>query len=161
MNISAEQLAELLAGIAKSQNTIIDAVERANGGWRSTHMSPVLGVAANMRSAEARLVDLPSRVLLRYQGRPAVDIALIAAELEHLISGTPMPEGAANAAAAMARPEATIGAVRASVTVQAPPARAIPPAAATPVAAAPVAPAPAPAAAAPLGGDDLDFIRKV
>ena len=166
MNISAEQLAELLAGIAKAQNAIIDAVERANGGWRSTHMRPVLSVAANLRSAEARLVDLPSRVLLRYQGRPAVDIALIAAELEHLISGTPMPAVAANAAAAMARPEATIGAARASAAAQAPAASAakpVAPAAATPVAAAPAAPAPAPAAAAAPAaavGDDLDFIGK-
>ncbi|MSQ50985.1 MAG: hypothetical protein EXR28_03750 [Betaproteobacteria bacterium] len=159
MNISAEQLAELLAGIAKSQNAVIDAVERANGGWRSTHMSPVLGVAANMRSAEARLVDLPSRVLLRYQGRPAVDIALIAAELEHLISGTPMPVVAANASAAMARPEATIGAARASAAAQAPAAQATPPVAAAPAAPTVAAPAaPAPVAAA--GGDDLDFIAK-
>ena len=104
MNISAEQLGELLAGIAKAQNAIIDAVERANGGWRNTHMSPLLSVAANMRSAEPRLVDLPARILLRYQGRPAVDIALIAAELEHLISGAPLAASPADASAAMARP---------------------------------------------------------
>lgn len=154
MNISAEQLAELLAGIAKAQNAIIDAVERANGGWRSTHMGPMLNVAANMRSAEPRLVDLPARVLLRYQGRPAVDMALIAAELDHLITGAPMPAAASNASAAMARPEAVLAPARAAAPAQAP------------AAAAPVAtPAPAPAAAAPAagaaaGGDDLDFIGK-
>ena len=170
MNISAEQLAELLAGIAKAQNAIIDAVERANGGWRSTHMSPMLNVAANMRSAEPRLVDLPSRVLLRYQGRAAVDVALIAAELDHLITGAPMPAAAANASAAMARPEAvlatarTIGVAPAAAPAPAPAApQAVPaaPVAARPV--APVAPAPAPTApqAAPAaGGDDLDFIGK-
>src|ERR1035437_5192114 len=108
MNISAEQLGELLAGIAKAQNAIIDAVERANGGWRNTHMSPILSVAANMRSAEPRLVDLPARILMRYQGRPAVDIALLAAELEHLISGAPLAASPADASAAMARPAATI-----------------------------------------------------
>ncbi len=162
MEISAEQLAELLAGIAKAQNAIIDAVERANGGWRNTHMSPLLTVAANMRSAEPRLIDLPARVLLRFQGRPAVDMTLIAAELEHLIAGKPMPTSTADASAAMARPAATIP--------MAAPRSATP--AAAPAAARPVAPAPAarpvvaPAAAAPaaprpaVADDDLDFIKR-
>jgi len=165
MNISAEQLAELLAGIAKAQNAIIDAVERANGGWRSTHMSPTLNVAANMRSAEPRLVDLPSRVLLRYQGRAGVDVALIAAELDHLVTGAPMPAAAANASAAMARPEAVLATARPiAAAPAASPAPAMPQAVpAAPVAARPVAPAtPAPAPAAPqaAGGDDLDFLNK-
>ena len=149
MEISAEQLAELLAGVAKSQNAIIDAVERANGGWRSTHMSPVLSIAANMRSAEPRLVDLPSRILLRYQGRPAVDLALIAAELEHLISGKPLAVTPADASAAMARPAATIPAA-------APRAAAAPPPVAAPAPNPAASPAPVPAAP----GDDLDFIGK-
>jgi hypothetical protein len=152
MNISAAQLAELLAGIAKSQNAIIDAVERANGGWRNTHMSPLLSVAANMRAGEPRLVDLPARILLRYQGRPAVDLALIAAELEHLISGTPLPASPAVASAAMARPAATIPAAAARPAA----APAAAPAATTPAPAA--AAAPSPAAAAP-GADNLDFIK--
>ena len=168
MNISAEQLAELLAGIAKAQNAIIDAVERANGGWRSTHMSPTLNVAANMRSAEPRLVDLPSRVLLRYQGRTAVDVTLIAAELDHLVTGAPMPAAAANASAAMARPEAVLATARSiAAAPAASPAPATPKTVpAAPVAARPVAPvAPAPAPAAPqtdpaAGGDDLDFLSK-
>lgn len=153
MNISAAQLAELLAGIAKAQTAIIDAVERANGGWRSTHMSPMLSVAANMRAAEPRLLDLPARVLLRYQGRPAVDIALIATELEHLMEGKPLPAAPANAAAAMARPEATLGAARATAPATAAPA--------TPVAAQAVAAPFAPAPVAPAAtGDNLDFLGK-
>jgi len=138
MNISAEQLAELLAGIAKSQNAIIDAVERANGGWRNTHMSPMLTVAANMRSAEPRLVDLPARILMRYQGRPAVDIATIAGELERLVSGAPAAATPVDASAAMARPAAIY----------------------TRPAARPPAAAPAPAAPAPAeAGDDLNFSK--
>lgn len=153
MNISAAQLAELLAGIAKAQTAIIDAVERANGGWRSTHMSPMLSVAANMRAAEPRLLDLPARVLLRYQGRPAVDIAWIATELEHLMEGKPLPAAPANAAAAMARPEATLGAARATAPATAAPA--------TPVAAQAVAAPFAPAPVAPAAtGDNLDFLGK-
>ena len=80
-----DQLAELLAGIAKSQNAILDAIDRANPGFKATYLTPVLNVAANMRAAEPRLVDLPSRVLMRYQGRAAVDLDAIKVDLDRLI----------------------------------------------------------------------------
>ena len=86
-NMNHDQLAELLAGIAKSQNAILDAIDRANPGFKATHLTPVLNVAANMRAAEPRLVDLPSRVLMRYQGRAAVDLDAIRADLDRLIPG--------------------------------------------------------------------------
>jgi len=79
-----QQLAELLSGIAKANNAILDAFERAHPGFKSTHLAPVLNVAANMRSAEPRLVDLPARILLRYQGRVAIDTAVIRADLDRL-----------------------------------------------------------------------------
>ena len=81
-----DQLAELLAGIAKSQNAILDAVDRALPGFKATHLAPVLNVAANMRTADPRLVDLPSRVLLRYQGRAAVDLDQIKVDLDRLLA---------------------------------------------------------------------------
>ncbi|HEY4370783.1 MAG TPA: hypothetical protein VGN52_02490 [Burkholderiales bacterium] len=81
-----EQLAELLSGIAKAQNAVLDAVDRANPGFKATHVTSVLNVAANMRSAEPRLVDLPSRILMRYQGRAAVDQAQIVADLDRLLA---------------------------------------------------------------------------
>ena len=90
MSLNNDQLAELLAGIARAQNAIIDAVESANGGWRNTHLIPKLTVAANMRSGDPRLLDLPSRVLLRYQGRAAIDNALIKADLERLLGAVPV-----------------------------------------------------------------------
>ena len=89
------QLAELLSGIAKANNAILDAFERAHPGFKSTHLAPVLGVAANTRVAEPRLVDLPSRILMRYQGRAAVDVDTIRADLDRLTG-----PGAAGAAAA-------------------------------------------------------------
>ena len=81
MTITTEQLAELLAGIARSQQTIIDAIESETGGWRSTHLLPKLNTAANMRIPTARLLDLPSRILLRSQSRVPMDPATIAREL--------------------------------------------------------------------------------
>jgi hypothetical protein len=38
-----------------------------------------------MRTADPRLVDLPSRILLRYQGRAALDMEAIKVDLERLI----------------------------------------------------------------------------
>lgn len=103
-----DQLAELLAGIAKSQNAVLDAVDRAMPGFKSTHLAPVLNVAANMRVGEPRLVDLPARILLRYQGRATVDIAPIRADLDRLlgaggaapaaVAAAPVPAAAASAA---------------------------------------------------------------
>ena len=81
MNLSTEQLAELLAGIARSQQAIIDAIESENGGWRNTHLLPKLNTAANTRLATPRLLDIPSRILLRSQGRVAMDVATISRAL--------------------------------------------------------------------------------
>jgi hypothetical protein len=138
MNLTTEQLAELIAGIARAQNAIIDAVERAEGGWRNAHLIPMLNVAANVRSAEPRLLDLPARVLLRAQGRGALDIAAIVADLERLISGVAGAASASKAAAAAASAPAAP--------------RAAP-------AAAPAAPAAA-AAATAVPGSELDFSSK-
>ena len=99
MNITAEHLAELLAGIARAQSALIDAVERANGGWRNNHLIPLLTIAANVRTAQPRLVDLPARVLLRAQGRGAIDMGALAADLERLLG----------AAAQAAAPESATG----------------------------------------------------
>jgi hypothetical protein len=148
MSISIEHLAELLSGIARSQQAIVDAIERNNGGWRNAHLIPLLNVAANMRHAEPRLLDLPARILLRYQGRAAVDNATIVADLQRLLALPPSSEtdDVANAAAA---------------TAPAP----LPPAAARMAAklfgaSAPAAPAAAPAAA-PSAGSELDFSKPV
>ena len=100
-----DQLAELLAGIAKAQNAVLDAMDRAMPGFKNTHLAPVLNVAANTRLGEPRLVDLPSRVLLRYQGRAAVDVAAIKADLDRLLGA-----GGASAAATARAPSAATAA---------------------------------------------------
>ena len=61
------QLAELLMGIAKAQAAIIDAVERAEPGFRNNHAVPMLTTAANVRAAVPRIQDLPARILLRME----------------------------------------------------------------------------------------------
>ena len=148
MSISTEHLAELLSGIARAQQAIVDAVERSNGGWRNTHLIPMLNVAANMRAPEPRLLDLPSRILLRFQGRAAVDNASIVADLERLFA---LPPGGGPAADMLAPPPPAPAIARAA-------ARANP---AAPAAAAPPAPAAAPPAATPAAasGPDMDFSK--
>ncbi|MCE2990026.1 MAG: hypothetical protein ACK5UX_13045 [Burkholderiales bacterium] len=100
MSITNEQLAELLAGIVRSQQAVIDAIESANGGWRNTHLLPKLNTAANMRIANARLLDIPSRVLLRSQGRVPMDAATIARDLAAAMGTTAAAGAAATGASA-------------------------------------------------------------
>jgi hypothetical protein len=97
MDLSSDQLADLLIGIARAQNALIDAIERSSPGFRSGHAVPVLNVAANMRAGDPRMIDLPSRLLLRLQGRVALDPAAVKADLERLLAGK--AGGAAPAAA--------------------------------------------------------------
>jgi hypothetical protein len=89
MEISSEYLADLLIGIAKAQTAVIDAMERANPGFRNNHAVPLLQIAANMRAGDPRLIDLPARVLLRMQGRVALENAAVVADLERLAKGGP------------------------------------------------------------------------
>jgi len=113
MNLTSDQLADLLIGIARAQNAVIDAMERSSPGFRSTHAVPVITVAANLRAGDPRMIDLPSRVLLRLQGRVAVDPAVVKADLERLASGK-APAAPAPAFAAPPAATATKGAAPAS-----------------------------------------------
>ncbi|MEO8103785.1 MAG: hypothetical protein ABI790_14780 [Betaproteobacteria bacterium] len=91
MNLTMEQLAEVLAGIAKAQQAVIDAIESESGGWKNTHLIPKLTTAANTRLATPRLMDVPSRVLLRSQTRVVMDVATITRLLHEAVSGEPVP----------------------------------------------------------------------
>lgn len=103
MDLTTTHLADILIGIARAQNAVIDAVERANPGWRNNHAVPIITVAANLRAGDPRMIDLPSRILLRLQGRVALDNAAVKADLERLINlPAAAPSSAASAAAAMA-----------------------------------------------------------
>lgn len=103
MNLTSDQLADLLIGIARAQNAVIDAIDRANPGFRSQHAVPLITLAANMRAGDPRMIDLSARILMRLQGRVALDNAQVKADLERLLSGKP----AAAAAAAPRTPTAT------------------------------------------------------
>jgi hypothetical protein len=103
MNLTTEHLADILIGVARAQNAVIEAMERSSPGFRNTHALPLITLAANMRAGDPRMIDLSSRILMRLQGRVALDNAQVKADLERLTSGKP----AAAAAPAAATPAAT------------------------------------------------------
>jgi hypothetical protein len=91
MNLTTDHLADILIGIARAQNAVIDAVDRVNPGFRSQHAAPLITLAANMRAGDPRMIDLSARILMRLQGRVALDAAQVKADLERLMSGKPAP----------------------------------------------------------------------
>jgi len=125
MSITNEQLAELLAGIARSQQAIIDAIESESAGWRGTHLLPKLNTAANMRVANVRLLDLPSRILLRSQARVSMDVATIARDLAIAMGGASAavapsaPPASIASSAATTAPAMAVGAIGAVAAVTA------------------------------------------
>lgn len=145
------QLAELLMGIAKAQSAVIDAVERANPGFRNNHAVPMLTTAANVRAAAPRIQDLPARILLRMQGRSAFDVAQIQQDLEAAFASDGVAPGASAEPDANLAPAAKRAAAR--VPGAAPAAATAPP----PASPAPASAVPAPPAA---GKDDFDFTAK-
>ena len=100
MNLTPDHLADILIGIARAQNAVIEAVDRANPGFRNTHAVPILNIAANMRAGDPRMIDLSARILLRLQGRVALEAAAVKADLERLMGGADaVPEAGSKAAA--------------------------------------------------------------
>jgi hypothetical protein len=101
MQISAQQLAELLLGIARAQAAIIQGLENEMAGVRSGRIMPALQNVAHLRDhPQPTLTDLPVRVLLGTLGRQVPDAASVIRDLERLIGGG----GAATSAAAAPEP---------------------------------------------------------
>ena len=99
--ISAQQLAELLTGIARAQAAVVTGLENEMAGIRSGRVVPALQNVAHLRDhPEPTLTDLPVRALLASMGRTGPDPAAIARDLERLLGGGGAPAAAAPAAAA-------------------------------------------------------------
>lgn len=90
LTISAQQLADLLIGIARAQAAVIHGVDNAMAGTKTQFIVPALQNAAHLRDhPDPTLVDLPVRILLTSQGRVPPDPALVVRELQRLLGGTP------------------------------------------------------------------------
>ena len=98
LQISAQQLAELLAGIARAQAAVVNGLESELAGVRSGRIVPAVQNVAHLRDhPEPTLVDLPVRILLGAMGRIPPDPAVIAKDLERLIGGAKPAEAPAGA----------------------------------------------------------------
>jgi hypothetical protein len=105
LQISALQLAELLAGIGRAQAAVIQGLENEMAGIRSGRVVPAVQSAAHLRDhPEPTLVDLPVRVLLNSMGRIPPDPSTIARDLERLISGKVTAAATRDEAAAASAP---------------------------------------------------------
>ena len=85
-NITSQQLAELLIGIARAQQAIVEAAESQRAGFKG-HLGSTLQTAARNRNTghTPTLMDFPARILLAYQGRTGPDTEQITRELESLL----------------------------------------------------------------------------
>ena len=89
MEISAQQLAELLLGIARAQAAIVHGLESEFAGIRSGRIVPALQNVAHLRDhPQPTLTDLPVRVLLGTLGRQVPDAAGVVKDLERLLGKT-------------------------------------------------------------------------
>ena len=88
-NLTTQQLAELIIGIARAQQAVIDAIESQKPGYKAAHLTPMLTSAGRVRNTghTPTLIDFPARVLLAHQGRNPPDLAQVARDLEALLSG--------------------------------------------------------------------------
>jgi hypothetical protein len=99
-NVTSQQLAEVLLGVARSQQAIIDAMENSKAGFKSTHFRPSVETAARIKvNRPGTLVDFPARLLLQMLGRTGPDIDQVTRDLEALLN-QPRPTAAGAAAPA-------------------------------------------------------------
>lgn len=90
MEISAQQLAELLLGIARAQAAIVQGLENELAGVRSGRIVPALQNVAHLRDhPQPTLTDVPVRVLLATLGRQVPDAAALVRDLERLLGEKP------------------------------------------------------------------------
>ena len=88
LQISAQQLAELLTGIARAQAAVVTGLESELAGVKSGRVVPAVQNVAHLRDhPQPTLVDLPVRLLLASMGRVGPDPAVVAKDLERLFSG--------------------------------------------------------------------------
>ena len=116
MNLTTHQLAEILIGIARSQQALIEAIESMKAGFKGTYLAPALDSVARIRSTgrPLSLQEYPARVLLQCQGRAGPNVEQIVRDLEELWSGKAAIPSAVAPATARAAAAAGVPAVSAA-----------------------------------------------
>ena len=103
-DITTQQLAQLLLGIARAQHAMADAIENLKTGFKTTHFRPAVETAARLRANRPEtLADYPSRLLLQMLGRTPPDADAVLRDLQNLLaSPQPAPATGPGAGAAAA-----------------------------------------------------------
>ncbi|MDB5903821.1 MAG: hypothetical protein JWM26_2699 [Betaproteobacteria bacterium] len=108
-DISTQQLAQLLLGIARAQNAFVEALENSKTGFRATHFRPAIESASRIRANRPdTLTDYPARLLLQMLARTGPDADTVQRDLERLLAAS--AETAAAVAAAGPGPAARFAA---------------------------------------------------
>jgi hypothetical protein len=89
--ITTQQLAQLLLGIARAQNAIVEALENSKAGFKASHFRPAVEAASRIRANRPdTLTDYPSRLLLQMIGRTGPDLDIVLRDLEKLLALPPI-----------------------------------------------------------------------
>ena len=102
MELTTHQLAEILIGVARSQQALIEAIEGMKPGFKGTYFAPALDSVAKIRATGRPLMlqEFPARVLLQCQSRNGPNVEQIVKDLEELLAGkTATPSAVVPAAA--------------------------------------------------------------
>jgi len=88
--LTTQELAEVLIGVARAQQVIIDAIESSKAGFKTTHLAPLLHTAAKIRNTGylPGLADLPARILVSCQTRTGPDAAAVERDLNDILERT-------------------------------------------------------------------------
>ena len=88
--INTEQMEEILIGVARAQQVLVDAIESFKPGFKTTHLAPLLHTAAKTRHTGylPGLSDLPARVLVSCQTRTGPDLAAVERDLNEILDRT-------------------------------------------------------------------------
>ena len=109
MNLSTQQLAEILIGVARSQQAIIEAIESMKAGFKGTHLAPALDSVAKTRATgrPLSLLEYPARILVQCLGRVGPHVEQVVKDLDALLAAkaaTPAAAAPAPARAAIPQP---------------------------------------------------------
>jgi hypothetical protein len=87
-NVTTQQLAEILIGVARAQQAIVDALESQKAGYKGNHFSSALDNAAKSRvtTRPLTLQEFPARVLLQCMGRAGPNVEQLTRDLEALLA---------------------------------------------------------------------------
>ena len=98
-NPTTQQLAELIVGIARMAQAVVEAAESQKPGFKGSHLAPTLDNIAKTRvtTRPLTLQEFPARVLIQCMGRNGPNVEQLTRDLEALLAGpaAPQPEGAA------------------------------------------------------------------